>query len=136
MLPCVNACSILLLRPKTNRDILDLVKKKKVVITGGLGYIGVELCKLYSGEAWYTNIVVNDSRFCSERVSQLRDWGMSFVQADIMDQAAMSEILGDADVVIHLAWNFFDVIKEQNAWLADQGTRFISIKDLQKESFK
>jgi nucleoside-diphosphate-sugar epimerase/SAM-dependent methyltransferase/quercetin dioxygenase-like cupin family protein len=79
------------------------VKKKKVVITGGLGYIGVELCKLYSGEAWYTDIIVNDSRFCSERVSQLRDWGMSFVQADIMDREAMKEILEDADVVIHLA---------------------------------
>lgn len=79
------------------------MKKKKIVITGGLGYIGVELCKLYSGEAWYTDIVVNDSRFSSERVSQLRDWGMSFVQADIMDQEKMKEMLGDADVVIHLA---------------------------------
>ena len=63
----------------------------------------MELCKLYSGEAWYTDIVVNDSRFSSERVSQLRDWGMSFVQADIMDQDIMKEMLGDADLVIHLA---------------------------------
>ena len=23
--------------------------KKKIIITGGLGYIGTELCKLYSG---------------------------------------------------------------------------------------
>ena len=38
------------------------------------------------------------------------------------------------DLVIIMAWNFFDVIKEQNAWLAAQGTRFVSIKDLQEES--
>ena len=25
--------------------------KKKIIITGGLGYIGTELCKLYSGVA-------------------------------------------------------------------------------------
>lgn len=29
---------------------------KKIVITGGLGYIGSELCKLYSGEARFNNI--------------------------------------------------------------------------------
>lgn len=77
--------------------------KNKVVITGGLGYIGVELCKLYSGEAWRKDITVVDSRFASERVSQLRSWGMKFIQADILDKESMSSIIGDADVVIHLA---------------------------------
>ena len=26
--------------------------KKNIIITGGLGYIGTELCKIYSGESW------------------------------------------------------------------------------------
>ena len=28
---------------------------KKIVITGGLGYIGTELCKIYSGELEQSN---------------------------------------------------------------------------------
>ncbi len=51
---------------------------KKIIITGGLGYIGTELCKIYSGEARYKDITVIDSRFISERVKQLRDWGINF----------------------------------------------------------
>ena len=44
---------------------------KKIVITGGLGYIGTELCKLYSGVSWNNTIIVIDNRFISERVNQL-----------------------------------------------------------------
>jgi nucleoside-diphosphate-sugar epimerase/SAM-dependent methyltransferase/quercetin dioxygenase-like cupin family protein len=76
---------------------------EKIVITGGLGYIGSELCKLYSGETRFKNIVVTDTRFVSERVKQLRDWGFTFIQASILDKDAMSRILSDADVVHHLA---------------------------------
>jgi UDP-glucose 4-epimerase len=76
---------------------------EKIIITGGLGYIGTELCKLYSGEARYKNIVVIDKRFISERVKQLRDWGITFVQSDILDEEIMSTWLSDADVVHHLA---------------------------------
>ena len=50
--------------------------KKKIVITGALGYLGTELCKLYSVESWYNKIIAIDSRFFSERVSQLRKWNI------------------------------------------------------------
>jgi nucleoside-diphosphate-sugar epimerase/SAM-dependent methyltransferase/quercetin dioxygenase-like cupin family protein len=76
---------------------------EKIVITGGLGYIGSELCKLYSGETRFKNITVVDSRFVSERVKQLRDWGFNYTQASILDEQIISEIIKDADVVIHLA---------------------------------
>ena len=52
--------------------------KKNITITGGLGYIGTELCKIYSGESWYNKIKVIDNRFISERVSQLRNWNIEF----------------------------------------------------------
>lgn len=75
----------------------------KIVITGGLGYIGTELCKIYSGETRVKKIVVTDTRFVSERVKQLRDWGFEFIQASIMNKEAMKTILADADIVHHLA---------------------------------
>ena len=77
--------------------------KKKIIITGGLGYIGTELCKLYSGVSWNNKIIVIDNRFISERVNQLRNWNIQFVQGDILDKKLIEEHCKDADVVHHLA---------------------------------
>ena len=76
--------------------------KKKIIITGGLGYIGTELCKLYSGVSWHHHIVVIDNRFVSERVNQLRNWNIEFVQGDILDRSLVEKYFTDADVVHHI----------------------------------
>ena len=76
---------------------------KKIIITGGLGYIGTELCKLYSGVSWNHNIIVIDNRFISERVNQIRNWNMEFIQGDILDKNLIEKYFKDADVVHHLA---------------------------------
>ena len=77
--------------------------RKKIIITGGLGYIGTELCKLYSGLSWYHSIIVLDNRFISERVSQLRKWNIDYIHGDILDKKLVNHLLKDADVVHHLA---------------------------------
>ena len=77
--------------------------KKKIIITGGLGYIGTELCKLYSGVSWNNRIIVIDNRFVSERVNQIRKWNMQFVQGDILDKELVNRHCKDADIVHHLA---------------------------------
>jgi nucleoside-diphosphate-sugar epimerase/dTDP-4-dehydrorhamnose 3,5-epimerase-like enzyme len=77
--------------------------KKKIIITGGLGYIGTELCKLYSGVSWHHEITVIDNRFISERVNQIRNWNMEFIQGDILDKDLIKKYCADADVVHHLA---------------------------------
>ena len=59
---------------------------KKIVILGALGYLGTELCKIYSGESWFNNIVALDSRFVSKRISQLKDWNIKFYQGAILDK--------------------------------------------------
>jgi len=76
---------------------------KKIVITGGIGYIGTELCKIYSGISWNNEILVIDNRFVSERVNQLRSWGIDFVLGDILDKDLIKKYCKDADVVHHLA---------------------------------
>ena len=76
---------------------------KKIIITGGLGYIGTELCKIYSGYSWHHKITVFDNRFISERVKQIRDWNMDFIHGDILDKNLVRKHFSDVDVVHHLA---------------------------------
>ena len=76
---------------------------KKIVITGGLGYIGTELCKIYSGVSWHHKIIVIDNRFVSERVNQIQNWNMEFIHGDILDKDLVNKYFKDADIVHHLA---------------------------------
>ena len=103
--------------------------KKKIVIIGALGYLGTELCKLYSGESWSNKIVGIDSRFISERVSQLKDWNIDFYQGEILNLEFLKKHLADADVVHHLAGvtDVAYVSKETNPE-QDEKIRSISIE--------
>ena len=76
---------------------------KKIIITGGLGYIGTELCKIYSGVSWHHKIIVIDNRFISERVNQIRNWNMNFLHGDILDKEFVKKNFQDCDIVHHLA---------------------------------
>ena len=102
---------------------------KKIVIIGALGYLGTELCKLYSGESWFNKIVAIDSRFVSERVSQLTDWNIEFNQGHILDKEFLKRILSDADVVHHLA-GITDVayVKKESNPEQDEKIRKIAIE--------
>ena len=66
---------------------------KKIVIVGALGYLGTELCKIYSGESWFSKIVALDNRFVSERVSQFKDWNIEFFQGHILDLEFLTKLL-------------------------------------------
>ena len=79
------------------------MKKEKIVITGGLGYLGSELCKLYAGESWYKEVTIIDNLFSPARISQLRDWGINFIQTDLFDSQILKEVLNETTIVIHLA---------------------------------
>ena len=76
---------------------------KKIVIVGALGYLGTELCRLYSGESWFHNIIAIDNRFVSKRINQLKDWSIKFYQGEILDKDFLKKHLFDADIVHHLA---------------------------------
>ena len=86
---------------------------KKIIITGGLGYIGTELCKLYSGVSWHHKIIIIDNRFISERVNQIRNWNMNFIQGDILDKEFVKKYCKDADIIHHLA-GITDVPRTKN----------------------
>ena len=68
---------------------------KKIVILGALGYLGTELCKIYSGESWRNKVVGIDSRFISERVNQLKNWDIEFIQGEVLDCKFLNKHLND-----------------------------------------
>ena len=76
---------------------------KKIIITGGLGYIGMELSKIYSGKTRNYEVTVIDRNFFSERVSQLKRWGIKYKQIDILNKDELRNIISDADIIYHLA---------------------------------
>ena len=77
--------------------------KKNILITGGLGYIGMELCKIYSGSSWFHKVIVIDKNFFSQRVRQLTEWNIDFYQGNILNNNFLSKFIPSADVVHHLA---------------------------------
>ena len=100
--------------------------KKKIIITGGLGYIGTELCKLYSGVSWHHEIIVIDNRFISERVNQIRNWNMEFIQGDILEKDLVQKYCENADVVHHLA-GVTDVPRTQSEASKAQDEKIIEV---------
>ena len=91
---------------------------KKIVIVGALGYLGSELCKLYSGESWFNNIVAIDSRFVSKRVNQLKEWNIKFYQGQILDKDFLKKHLYRCRCIVHHLAGVTDVAyvkKESNS---------------------
>ena len=105
---------------------------KKIVITGGLGYIGTELCKLYSGFSWKDEVVVIDNRFISERVNQLRNWNIGFIHGDILDKELVNKYCKNADVIHHLA-GITDVprTKNESNKVKDEKIKLVAIEGTQ-----
>ena len=61
---------------------------QKIIITGGLGYIGMELCKLYSGESRFKNITVLESQIAnvSQKFNTICHFNvLEHIEADILE---------------------------------------------------
>ena len=105
---------------------------KKIIITGGLGYIGTELCKIYSGFSWKDKIIVIDNRFISERVNQLRKWNIEFIHGDILDKELINKYCNDANIIHHLA-GITDVprTKNENNTTTDEKIKLVAVEGTQ-----
>ena len=103
--------------------------KKKIIITGALGYIGTELCKLYSGFSWKYEVIAIDNRFISERVNELKRRKIKFIQADILNFEKIKPYIEKAEIVHHLA-GITDVayVKKDSDKVKDELTATVAIK--------
>ena len=69
----------------------------KIIIAGGLGYIGTALWEYYRGQSKYEIIVV-DKRFIPERVINIPK-NMRFIKADIQDLDLMRYLMKDVNIL-------------------------------------
>lgn len=73
----------------------------KILILGGLGYVGSALCELYA-ERPQDEVLVVDNRFVPERVAGFPAH-FRFLQGDINDLELMARLTAKADIVHFLA---------------------------------
>jgi UDP-glucose 4-epimerase len=79
------------------------LKEKEVVVTGGAGFIGSNLCrKLLEHDA---KVTAYDNLYSGklEFIEDLLDKGLNFVQEDVRDQVALEEATKNCEIVFHLA---------------------------------
>jgi nucleoside-diphosphate-sugar epimerase len=76
---------------------------KKVLVTGGAGYIGSILVRLLLSEGYQVRVLDN-LRFGGETVVELlNDSHFEFLRGDVRDQKSLEEALKGVDYVVHLA---------------------------------
>ncbi len=76
----------------------------RVLVTGGAGFIGSHVCRTLLAEGHDVTVLDNLSRGRRDLVPE----GVSFVEADLADEAATEQALRGHDAVIHLA-SFLEV---------------------------
>ena len=79
----------------------------KVLITGGAGYIGTELCIKLDKNPKVEEIVVLDNlsrgNYNLFLHSQIKPGKLKFVKAELLDSRSLDKVVKDVDVVYHLA---------------------------------
>ena len=73
----------------------------KIVICGGLGYIGSAMVELYRNETDH-EIVVLDKKFIPHLVANLPPH-VRFIEGNILDEGLVKKVLDGADIVYQLA---------------------------------
>jgi CDP-paratose 2-epimerase len=86
----------------------ECMMTKRMLITGGAGFIGTNATRFFSARNWNITVLDNLSRSGTDKNLQwLRDetTAFDFVQADIRDRLAVDRVVagGRFDAVIHLA---------------------------------
>jgi UDP-glucose 4-epimerase len=74
----------------------------KVVVTGGAGFIGANLCARLSADPVVTEVVVLDDLSSGYR-DNLEGLDVVFVEGSILDRELLDDATADADAIVHLA---------------------------------
>ena len=74
----------------------------KVVVTGGAGFIGANLCRALADRPEVDEVVVIDDLSTGSR-SNLAGLDVALVEGSILDADLLDKVVGDTDAVVHLA---------------------------------
>ena len=79
------------------------LENKEVVVTGGAGFIGSNLCRTLLEQNAKVTVVDNLYSGKMEFIEDLLDKGLNFVKADIRDPEALEKATKNSEVIFHLA---------------------------------
>jgi UDP-glucose 4-epimerase len=82
---------------------LKSLKQKKIVVTGGAGFIGSNLCRTLLEQS--AEVTAFDNLYSGkiDFIKDLMDKGLNFVQEDIRDPAALEKATKNCEIIFHLA---------------------------------
>ena len=75
----------------------------RVVVTGGAGFIGANLCRVLAGTSEITEVVALDDLSTGDRSNLAGVAGVELVVGTILDAALLQRTFGGATAVVHLA---------------------------------
>ena len=74
----------------------------KVLVTGGAGFIGGNLCRHLLQQDWVTEVRVIDD-LSTGHLSAIEDLAVDFREASILDVGELDSLAADVDAIVHLA---------------------------------
>jgi UDP-glucose 4-epimerase len=82
---------------------LKSLKQKKIVVTGGAGFIGSNLCRTLLEQG--AEVTAFDNLYSGkiDFIRDLMDKGLNFVQEDIRDPTALEKATKNCEIIFHLA---------------------------------
>jgi UDP-glucose 4-epimerase len=82
---------------------LKNLKQKKIVVTGGAGFIGSNLCRTLLEQG--AKVTAFDNLYSGkiDFIKDLMDKGLNFVQEDIRDPTALEKATKNCEIIFHLA---------------------------------
>jgi nucleoside-diphosphate-sugar epimerase len=76
---------------------------RKLLITGGAGFIGSTLAKISQQNGWDVRILDNLSTGLQQTADELESLGMSVIIGDVRDEGIVHQVVKGCDAVVHLA---------------------------------
>jgi UDP-glucose 4-epimerase len=75
----------------------------KIVVTGGAGFIGANLCRVLNSQTFVDQLVVLDDLSTGSKDNLVGTGGIELVEGSILDGAALDHAVADAGAIVHLA---------------------------------